>query len=150
MISNKKIIKILKLKIKDKKGQALVETAIVLPIIIFCIFAMISFGIYFFDMSVMLYACNKAIDKGVGNLSGAILTEDEERTIKLTAQNATGCLLMASDVDVEVVNEPTQIDGEHMLKVRLSSDFKCVLPFLSELFKNHDVLKVESFYVYKQ
>lgn len=135
---------------KDEKGQALVETAITLPVLLMVIFAIIVFGIYFLNMSVMLYATNRALDEGIGKLSGETLNEEDKKHMEETAKNAAGSMLLVSNIEVEVSNDSGETEEENILKVKMSGEFKCMLPFLENIFEDLKVLKVESFYVYKK
>ncbi len=143
--------------IKNNRGQSALETAITLPIILFVLYAMISLGIYIYDHSVLLLAANKATDTGIGILSRQDINENEkELLIEEAARNfiTSGIFLEEPDgeaglPELALITE-TDLEGERRLSVTVIRKFNCGLPFVNEIFKDHLIIKAESFYIFKE
>lgn len=112
-------------KIINKRGQATVEGALVIMIVVLLLLAVVSVGLYIYDMSVYAFAANKAMDMGISKLSsntyydenGYIRTElflkDKEEIQKaaLDAMSlATGIKATEDDVIIEVYETDISTD----------------------------------------
>lgn len=133
--------------IKQNRGQALLETAMILPIIFIIIYGMIGISSYIYDKSVYVLASSKALDMGIGMLGRDDLTEDEKTSIiEETAMNSINIALFTSDSTVDVTHDTS----EGKLAVEVKSKFTFILPFIEEIFEDDLELKSESTYIYRR
>lgn len=146
--------------LRNNIGQSLVEAALTLSLTIVILFSMIAAGLYVYDMSVFVYATNKALDKGVGMLSGNKpeyhdgidgneLTGDDKAKIKETALNSLSIRVFTEDItedDVLVTTEEISGDNEVKLKVKITGTYQFGIPLVDVVFPQ---LKYECTYIYK-
>ena len=130
--------------IQGKKGQAMIETALVLPLVLMLFFGIIVMGIYIYDMTVFVYASNKALDHGVGMLTETCLTDEQKEEIEEKALDAAGTALFIQGVEAYAVTNSTA--EEITLTVKVKADFVGNLPFTERIAE----VKAESSYVYKK
>lgn len=143
--------------IKSNKGQSALETAVILPFILFILFAVISLGIYIYDHSVLLLAANKATDTGIGILSIDDMS-DSEKEIKIeeAARNFvnSGIFLEEPDAsdglpELALISEADE-NGERKLSVTVIRRFNCGLPFVNDIFRDKMIIKAQSTYIFKE
>lgn len=127
------------------RGQALVETAIILPIILFILFIMISLCFFAYDKTVFLLASNKALDAWVGIMPKTDMTEEEkEDHIKEIAQDFTDMSIFVTDVNIEVLN-----DSDHdTISIDVEGRFDFALPFVKNLLGSNTDLESECTFTY--
>ena len=112
---------------KRNKGQSLVETAIVLPLILLLIMGIIDFGLLFNNYIVISNASREAARKG--SLGG---TDDE---IQLMIQNLTSTL-DDSRLDIDIY--PAQSMRFHGSDIQVSIEYrnKLITPIIGSLLGN--------------
>lgn len=125
-----------------RKGQALVETVIVLPLILFILFAIISFGIYIYDLTVFTMASNKGMDAMLGALGNSEIT-DKELYAEERAEQFAGIAIFVDDIRADVYDDGASIS------VNVEGDFNFILPFMNEIFGDIFLINSECTYIYE-
>ncbi len=145
----------------NNRGQSLVEAAVIMTIIILILSAMLSIGLYIYNMTVFVTASNKALDKGVSILTGDKpeysdgiddneLSDDDIYNIKQTALNALNIKVLVSEMDEEdvlVTTEEMDSDNEILLTVEITGSFNSGLPVAGVIIPQ---LKYKCTYTYER
>lgn len=135
---------------RKSKGQAMVEAAVVLPIILFILFAFISAGLFVYDNIVMEFASNKGLDTAVGLYSGSDYSNDDRAEIVSAVKNAYNVRIFATEAEVEVPAPQVDTVGKKTtITVKVTSTFNCNVPLIGELFKDKNTLKSQNTFIYK-
>lgn len=118
--------------LKSKRGQSLVETAIVLPLILLLLMGIIDFGLLFNNYIVISNASREAARKG--SLGG----RDED--IRQLVDNLTGTL---DDTKLNVSIYPAESMRDHGadIKVAISYQNKLITPVIGALLGNEITLR---------
>lgn len=112
---------------KNKKGQALVEFVIILPIILMVIFTIIDFSNIFYQKNHLESITNDVVSlKENGKTNNYILNEINDKTIGITYSK----------------------NGD-TLKVQTTKKVKLITPFSSLFFDNPYVIKTERTILYE-
>ena len=131
--------------VSNESGQAMLETAIVLPLVLMIILFMVSTGMFIYSKIIVVQAASFAARSGSDILTRNELSEDE--MIEKIKDNAKSIVDNALSPD----NETIEVEIEdQILTVEVIYDFPLVLPFVSDLFKDEDFLKIrhKSQYIY--
>jgi Flp pilus assembly protein TadG len=101
-------------KLKDDRGTSAVEFAIISPVFLFLIVAMLAYGIYFGAAHTVQQAAAEAARASVAGL------DDKERgelaTASVLASASQDGLLKSDYVKIELVNDP-QLEGVYRVTV---------------------------------
>jgi len=118
--------------LKNQKGQAMVEFAIVLPILLLLVMGIFQFGMMLNSYITISNASRE------GARAGIIGSSDEEITQLIIA---TSPVLEAPNLTVNITpNSDARKSGE-TLTVNVAYNYKLTVPIISSLFNNVVVLK---------
>lgn len=113
----------------NKRGQAIVEGALVISIVLILLLAVVSVGLYIYNMSVYAFAANKTMDMGISKLyqnayyddagyRKTCLYETDEEEMKEAALDA-----LSLTTGVEKLNEENVaimlVDYEYVLDLHI-------------------------------
>lgn len=132
-------------QISSKKGQAMVEFAFVLPLLLLLILAMIEFGRVLNAQMVITQAAREGARVGAVYTTTATTNADIKAAIQTPVQNAAGELAIASLKDFDktkvavVVNDSAVIAGEKTVKVTVPYSVQLVAPFIDQIFAESKV-----------
>lgn len=132
------INKTIKSLYRKKQGQAVAEAALVLPLIIFLIMAMLTFGLWIYTkMIVVLAASQSARTGGVwyGKALAGEVTYDEARSkVRVTAQNFITNGLSGTSYSVVITPSPSPPDDPVDVTVKVTYPYRIWLPFMEDIF----------------
>ena len=142
-------------KIKKEKGQALVEMALVLPILIIILSGIIDFGWIFYNQLALSNSCREGARFAVCNTSiGETSTVQRDGDIKDKIKSVTP-LIQLQDKDITIIYQyndyaasPSPLDGD--VTIRLETDAKVLTPIAGVFYgKTKEItakvtMKVES------
>lgn len=103
----------------NKKGQALVEFIVVLPILIFILFAIIDYGMISYNKNRM-----ENIINDVGKMYTNSETKEEINSFIKSNDK---------DINIEIIKE------EKYINISLSKEYDYITPGLNKIFKNNDI-----------
>lgn len=136
--------------ILNKKGQSMVEAALVLAFLIIIILLFIGVGLYIYDMSVYVFAANKTMDMGISKLSQDDITlVDEISGNELDSSARAEMISTALDtLSLTVGTKPITEDNVHiatvegydgvMLTVRLTGEYDFSIPVFGDALPDFD------------
>lgn len=127
------------------KGQSMAETAIVLPLILLILFAMISVGLYIYDLTVFTMASNKGLDARIGAVANSEIT-DKDIAAEEKAKDFAEVAVFVEDIKVSSTDD----QDNNMITVTVEGEFRCILPFINEIFKENFHLKSVCSYIYNE
>ncbi|WBW95959.1 TadE/TadG family type IV pilus assembly protein [Oceanirhabdus sp. W0125-5] len=130
---------IVKKLIKDERGQSLSEFVVVLPLVLFVIFGVLTLGVMIYVKMLVVLSSSQAARVGAEVMNDSTYTVEEKmEKIESTALTflTNGMTGKERDVDINV--------EEDLIKVNVTYDFKLILPFLGDIFK--DKLKIPIHY----
>jgi len=133
--------------IKDDKGQAALELAIILPILLLIIMVIIYVGILAFSKSAVLIAAHEGGREGlqVWDVSSMSLQEKEER---MQAAIFKSLKALPNGNNSEIIVDDNEAGK---LTIQVTYHFSLNLPFLKEITGYQDVpIRSEVFYRYIQ
>lgn len=114
------------------KGQAMVEAAIAIPIILLFLFGCIVIGTFVYNKAVVFLAANRGVDAGVGYLyDSSMSVEEMEEKMLETAQNMAKLCMFVSDepmVTTTVLHSNDQTEILLSVSVQQIMDFELPLP----------------------
>lgn len=113
---------------KSNKGQALVETAIVMPLILLLIMGMIDFGLTFSNYMSIISASREA-----ARLAAVGGTDQE---IKTTVNNLTSTLDQAN-VSVTIIPAEASRTAGEKVDITVIYNNKFITPIISAIFSNN-------------
>jgi Flp pilus assembly protein TadG len=118
--------------LRNHKGQALVEFALVLPILILLIMGIVQFGLVINSYLTIQNASREAARAGI------IGTSDVDiKNLIITTSNS----LEAEDLTVSITpNESNRVSGE-TLSVKLSYNYELIVPVINSIFGKSIVLQ---------
>lgn len=117
--------------LKEQKGQALVEFAIVLPIILLLVMGILQFGMM---MNSYIAIQNAAREGARAGIVGCTDTEIQNTII------STSPSLDASNLTVSITPNGANRKSGDTLTINISYNYKLIVPIISSLFKNVVVL----------
>lgn len=125
----------------NNKGQAMMETAFAIPILLTLIFGIITIGTFIYDKSVIHMAANRGIDSAIGTMYDPDM-DDGTRISKMeeTAKNYAKQVIFTKaepTVDASISDNGNEVE----MKVNVKADFYLELPLVSDMFK--DALSLE-------
>ena len=123
--------------LRNKKGQSLVETALVLPLVLLILTGVLTFGIYIYDMMVFSLASSKAVVAGVGT------STNKEAAMRKTAKESIGCAIFVKSTSIK-----TSV-GSDKLTVNIQGDFNFVLPYIRDIIGSSPKVKSTSVCFYR-
>lgn len=124
--------------LKDNRGQSLVEFALVLPLIILLIFAILSFGFLVYDKMIVVLASSQAADKAGELINDNTLTlEEKEAEIKLVANSFLNYGISKKNNDVDLA-----FDADNVV-VTAQFTYTFILPFLEDIIGDEKELLVK-------
>ncbi len=126
------IQKILKKSDHPRRGQSLVEVALVLPIIIMILLGLLDFGRAFYTM----VALRDAADEGA---SYAAIKPNDTVGIQRRAAEASTNLVTIQMADVSIVRPPTIAVGQP-ITVTVAFFFDLYTPFVQGLFPDGELI----------
>lgn len=136
VLDNKKII-------KNNDGQAVLETALVMPIILLLIMGGITLGILIFSQIVVTISASNGARVGGSIWHDESLTEMEKKEQIKNAALGMVEKSLAGDQRRYLINEK---DG--MLEVTVEYDFFASLPFSDHIFDNNTITIDSTAYYY--
>lgn len=136
--------KIFKCIIHGEKGQSLVETVIVLPLILLILFSIISVGFYVYDLTVFTMASNKGLDARLGVIANPDITE-KDKLVEEKAEKFAEVAIFVDNIKASSYDDPES----KTVTVYVEGDFKCILPFVNDIFKDSFHIKSNCAYVYE-
>lgn len=123
---------------RKKQGQAVAEAALVLPLIIFLIMAMLTFGLWIYTkMIVVLAASQSARTGGVWYgkaVSGEVTYAEAESKARITAQNFITNGLSGTSYSVVISPSPSPPDEPVDVTVTVTYPYRIWLPFMEDIF----------------
>lgn len=123
---------------RGRRGQSMVEFAVVAPLFFLLVFGITDFGLMFFRLETLQYAIREAGRYAVTgqNMTGQCRT-DSIRAILI--QKAAGIPINPSDIKITSPNGDNTAGGSRqMVTVSLSSSYTFITPFIGKFFPNHD------------
>lgn len=120
-------------KNKNQKGQAIVEFALVVPLLLIFIMAIIEFGFMFNAYLTISSASREAARVGA---VGASNTEVELMVINVASH------LESSEIDVTIT--PSSRNRGDMLRVTVEYDYQLITPIISNMLSPFVDLKAET------
>lgn len=128
----------------NNKGQAVVELAASLFLLIMLVFGMISVGCYIYDKNVFNFAVNKALDRAIAvSMSGNLNTNDQNE-IKNLAVNYVNGRVFTSDPVVNLTIDSSNRE----ITLSIESNYNCFVPYFTEIFGNNPKVSEKSTYKY--
>lgn len=125
-----KLVKRFQSKLKDEKGQNLVEFALILIVLLLIVYGITEFGYAWYRVDVLKNAANTAARTYA-------VTGDEDMA-RFKAYTAAG----TTDIDVDVDVVP----GADSVTVTVSEDFKTVVPGILPMLSNITKLRRDATY----
>jgi hypothetical protein len=125
--------------IKNKKGQAVVEAAIVIPLMLTFFFGSFMFASFFFDRMIVMYAVGNAINEGMGIApEPGITIQDIENRMESKGAELLQYSLFLTDKTLEATVEFPE-DGIASFEVTSRARFRLKLPFVDNLLDNESI-----------
>lgn len=124
--------------LKDNKGQSLVEFIIILPLVLFLIFAVLSFGFLVYDKMIVVLAASQAADRAGEILNDTALTlEQKEADINSVANSFLNYGISKKNDDVDLTFDTDKVT------VEVGFDYTFILPFLEDIVGDRKELAVK-------
>ncbi|MDR6551569.1 TadE/TadG family type IV pilus assembly protein [Paenibacillus qinlingensis] len=139
------MLKTLRQKLHDEKGQSVVEFAIIMPLILLIIMAMIYFGLFIFAKSVVLFSAHQGGREALNFRTNIQYSEQQkEQFIKNASLQVLQMLPVgASPPEVETIKN----ENTGLIQITVTYYFKLSLPFIKEITgTNSQPVKSEVFY----
>jgi Flp pilus assembly protein TadG len=140
---------------KEEKGQALLETALILPILLLLLIGIITFGMLLYSKIVVTLAASQSARLGATLYSKEDVDEGTARQkISDMANSYLSGLTGGSNINIEADGAPPGGSGEEVstedrqISVTVSHQFSMPLPFVSE-FLNGGTMPIKYTAVYK-
>lgn len=112
---------------RSQKGQSLVETALIIPIIILILFGIVDFGRIFHAYLTIDHAGREAARAAaVGDADGAIITK---------VNNATGSLTNAVTTSID----PSPRESGDEVTITLTYQFAFLTPIFGQLIRTYNI-----------
>jgi hypothetical protein len=125
--------------IKNKKGQALVEAVIVIPLMLSLFFGSLMFASFFFDRMIVMYAAGNAINEGMGTgPETGITTRELQRRMEEKGNQVLQYSLFLTDKRVKATVRFPE-DGIASFEVTSSASFRLKLPFVDNLLNDERI-----------
>jgi len=121
--------------IKNNKGQALVEFAIILPIILLLIMGIVQFGMMINSYLAIQYAARE------GARAGIVGSTDSEIKNLITADSPS---LDSSKLTVTITPALSNRKSGDTLTVKISYSYNLTIPVISSIFKNSIILSSQT------
>lgn len=138
------IKKKIKLLIKDDKGQSLTEFAVLLPLLILIVMAVLSLGLMIYVKMLVVISSSEAAKVGSQIMNDPAYTlEEKENKIRQTAITFLSNGITGNDRDVDI-----STDGED-IKVNVTYNYKLIFPLLSDIFKDKTNIPISYKSIYK-
>jgi len=129
---------------KQERGQATVELAIILPILLIIVMMVIYAGIFTFSKSVVLLAAHSGGREGMLIWNKQSYTQEEkEAQIKLAIERVLVSLPEGDNADIYISD-----DGHGIVNVIVTYYFQLNLPFLEEI-TGYDAVPIRTEVVYR-
>ncbi|RHW42546.1 pilus assembly protein [Neobacillus notoginsengisoli] len=123
---------------KSEKGQSMVETALILPILVIMLFGIVDFG--------RLLHAYLALDHAGREAARAISIQEDPPTVLATTKNS----LKNKNIDAIVKIKETKIESGKPVTVIITHNFKFITPLVSFInglkdysIENSTVMRVE-------
>ncbi len=127
--------KVLKKKIEDESGQAVIETALVLPIILMLIMLSITLSMYLYSQIIVTMSASNGARVGAYIWTDeAISDSDKREKIKVASLKMVESSLAGDDRRFKIEEDAG------MLMVTVEYDFKVLLPFSNLVFDENTVV----------
>jgi len=122
----------------NREGQALTETALVLPILLLLIMATITFSIMIYVKTLVVLSSSQACRVGASiyNDDTMTLTEKEDK-IRTTAYYYLGNGISGTNRSVDISS-----DGIY-IKVKVTYNYTLILPFVKEILGNASIIPIK-------
>ncbi len=132
-----------RLKLSNRKGQSILETALVLPLVLFIVLGMITLGIYIYDLTLFTLGANKSLDTAVG-----LLGKDDYDSYRIESKaESEGKNFIGNSIFVTSPSVNVDVGGSQVT-VTIKGTFDCKLPLVSGLLSKIAKLDVRSVYVH--
>ncbi len=120
---------------KKRRGQSLVETAMVLPILILIILGLLEFGRAFFIYTVVSNAAREGARFGLVQPLNTTGIERAAQSRLVLVPTDTVSIVISYDDGVHPITDPLDIvQGESRVVVAVEHDFAMITPILADLF----------------
>lgn len=130
--------------IKNQKAQSLTEFAMILPLLMFMIMAVLSLGMVIYAKMLVVISSNQSAKIGSEIMNETKYTQEEkEIKIKETALTFLSNGIKGNDTDVDIY-----IEGEN-IKVKVTYEFKLFFPFVRDIFKDKMKIPIGYQSIYK-
>ncbi|MHB1043539.1 MAG: TadE family protein [Eubacteriales bacterium] len=127
--------------IKDKRGQALVELALVLPLLILMIMGIMEFGRIFHSYLLITNAAREGARLGVVHEpDSVILTRVKDMAVSL---NLTDSQISITPAETNAMGEPLRVRGVP-LTVKVDYNMELITPMLDNIVPNPIPLSASS------
>jgi len=123
---------------KKMQGQSLIEFALVLPLVLMLIFAVLSFGFLVYDKIIIVLAASQAADRA-GEIMGdtALSLEEKEAEIQAVATAFLSYGISKKEDDVDIFIEDKKVT------VKVSFIYTFILPLLNDILGDTTQLPVK-------
>lgn len=112
-----------------EEGQALTETALVLPIILLLIMGAITFGMLIYAKTLVVLSSSQGARVGASIYNDPTMTlEEKEEKIRTTVYYYLGNGISGTDRSVSISTDGT------MITVKVTYNYQLILPLLGEIF----------------
>ncbi len=120
------------------KGQALAETALVLPILLLLICGILTFSLMIYVKMLVVLSSSQAAKVGSSIYNDTTLTlEQKEEKIRSTAYSFLSNGISGTDRTVTITTDGSAIT------VKVVYNYKLIFPLLGEIFKDKLVIPLE-------
>ncbi|MFZ5353635.1 MAG: TadE/TadG family type IV pilus assembly protein [Bacillota bacterium] len=128
----------MKLKLlRNNKGQALAETALILPVLLLVVLAALTVGLMIYQKMVVVLASSQAARVGASIYNDPSLTADEKTAkINTTAYFYLGNGLSGTDRSVDIWSDGT------IIKVKVTYNFKFIFPLVGEIVGHRTTIPI--------
>ena len=127
-------------KINNQNGAALVEFAIVLPLLLILVFGVIEFGVMFYDKAVITNASREGARAGITGVANSDIEDIVKDYCKFNLINlSNNDFDPAADPydDISISKDDSSIDGSKVLTVRLEYRYDLLLGSIFKFYAPH-------------
>ncbi|HUJ72492.1 MAG TPA: TadE/TadG family type IV pilus assembly protein [Verrucomicrobiae bacterium] len=133
---------------RARRGQSMVEFAVVAPLFFLLVFGITDFGLMFFRLETLQYAVREAGRYAVTgqNMQGLSRVDSIKTIIR---QKSAGIPIDDSQISITSNGETCAGGPRQMVTVSLSSNYTFITPLIGKFFPNHDGNGMGGQYVFK-
>ncbi|OAS16036.1 TadE/TadG family type IV pilus assembly protein [Paenibacillus oryzisoli] len=132
--------------IRNEKGQSVVEFAIIMPLILLIIMAMIYFGLFIFSKSVVLFSAHQGGREALNFRTDLHYSDQQKEQFIKNASLQVLQMLPSGASPPEVQTLKNENTG--LISISVTYYFKLNIPFVSE-FTGHNSYPINSEAVYR-